>query len=174
MLVEMEQSLNYFPEIQEFPEQLTLIKRMSKNPKKIVHLHLGKENYKTVMTAGRHELISDEPKRVGGNDKGPDPYDYLLMSLGSCTVITLKMYADRKNWPVDNIYVEMLHHKSHAKDCKDCDDPKAKIDKIEKEIIVKGDLTGEQLERLKEISKKCPVHRTLLNDIEIETAIEQQ
>jgi len=144
---------------------------MSNSQKKIVHLHLGNDNYKTVMTAGRHELISDEPKAVGGKDTGPDPYDYLLMSLGSCTVITLKMYADRKKWPVDDIYVEMQHHKSHAEDCRDCDDPKAKIDKIEKEIIIKGDLTDDQLQRLKEISKKCPVHRTLLGDIDIVTAI---
>jgi len=147
---------------------------MSNDRKKIVHLHLGKENYKTVMTAGRHELISDEPESVGGQDSGPDPYDYLLMSLGSCTVITLKMYADRKKWPVEDIYVEMLHHKSHAEDCKDCDDPKAKIDKIEKEIVIKGDLTDDQLQRLMEISKKCPVHRTLLSDVEIVTGIEQR
>ncbi|MFO7799505.1 MAG: OsmC family protein [Rhodohalobacter sp.] len=147
---------------------------MSTNNKKIVHLHLGNENYKTVMTAGRHELISDEPKSAGGQDTGPDPYDYLLMSLGSCTVITLKMYADRKNWPLEDIYVEMLHHKSHAEDCKDCDDPKAKIDKIEKAIIIKGDLTEKQLQRLMEISKKCPVHRTLLNDIDIDTEIEKR
>jgi putative redox protein len=147
---------------------------MSSSQKKIVHLHLGKENYKTIMTAGRHELISDEPASVGGQDSGPDPYDYLLMSLGSCTVITLKMYADRKKWSVDDIYVEMLHHKSHAEDCRDCDDPKAKIDKIEKEIIIKGDVTEDQLQRLMEISKKCPVHRTLLGDINIETTIDKR
>ncbi len=147
---------------------------MSTNNKKIVHLHLGSENYKTVMTAGRHELISDEPKSVGGQDAGPDPYDYLLMSLGSCTVITLKMYADRKKWAVEDIYVEMRHHKSHAEDCKECGDPKARLDKIEKEIIIKGNLDEDQLQRLLEISKKCPVHRTLLNDIDIETGIEQR
>lgn len=147
---------------------------MSHSQKKIVHLHLGNENYKTTMTAGRHELISDEPISVGGEDMGPDPYDYLLMSLGSCTVITLKMYADRKKWPVDDIYVEMLHHKSHAEDCSDCDNPKTKIDKIEKEIIIKGDLEKDQLQRLMEISKKCPVHKTLLSEIDIETSIGKQ
>jgi len=144
---------------------------MSNHQKKIVHLHLGKENYKTVMTAGRHELISDEPEAVGGQDTGPDPYDYLLMSLGSCTVITLKMYADRKKLPLEDIYVELKHSKTHAEDCENCDGSAAKIDKIEKEIIIKGDLTEDQLQRLKEISKKCPVHRTLLGDIDIVTAI---
>ena len=142
--------------------------------KKIVHIHLGSENYKTVMTAGNHELISDEPEKVGGKDLGPDPYDYLLMSLGSCSVITMRMYADRKEWPVEDIYIELRHFKDHADDCKDCDDPKARIDKIEKEIIIKGDLSNDQIERLLEISKKCPVHRTLLNDIEIKSTVEKR
>jgi len=148
---------------------------MAKNSdKKIVHIHLGSENFKTVMTAGNHELISDEPEKVGGKDLGPDPYDYLLMSLGSCSVITMRMYAERKEWPVEDIYIEIRHFKDHAEDCEDCDDPKARIDKIEKEIIIKGDLSDDQIERLLEISKKCPVHRTLLNDIEIKSTVEKR
>lgn len=148
---------------------------MTKNSdKKIVHIHLGSENYKTVMTAGNHELISDEPEKVGGKDLGPDPYDYLLMSLGSCSVITMRMYADRKEWPVEDIYIEMRHFKDHSDDCEDCDDPKARIDKVEKEIIIKGDLSDEQIDRLLEISKKCPVHRTLLNDIEIVSTVDKR
>lgn len=142
--------------------------------KKIVHFHLGDANYKTVMTAGNHELIADEPEDAGGKDEGPDPYDYLLMALGSCSVITMKMYADRKEWPVEDIFIEMRHHKAHAEDCVDCDDPNARIDKIEKDIIVKGDLSDEQLERLLEISKKCPVHKTLLNDVEIVSTVEKK
>lgn len=142
------------------------------NDRKIVHIHLGKEKYKTVMTAGRHELIADEPGSKGGEDLGPDPYDYLLMSLGSCTVITLRMYAERKKWPVEDIFVELRHHKDHAEDCIDCDEESAKIDKIEKEIIVKGDLTEEQLNRLLDISHKCPVNRTLKGDIEMKASIE--
>lgn len=141
---------------------------------KIVHIHLGEQNYKTVMTSGNHELISDEPESVGGKDKGPDPYDYLLMSLGSCSVITMRMYAERKGWPVEDIYVEMRHNKAHAEDCEDCDDPKARIDKIEKEITVKGDLSDEQVQRLLEISKKCPVHKTLLNEVAIDSEIERR
>lgn len=142
--------------------------------KKIVHLHLGEQKFKTIMTAGNHELIADEPEHIGGNDEGPDPYDYLLMALGSCSLITMKMYADRKNWPVEDIYIEMRHYKDHAKDCEDSKDPKAKIDKIDKDIFVKGDLTQEQLDRLKEISNKCPVHKTLLSDIEISSLIEKK
>lgn len=142
--------------------------------KKIVHFHLGDQNYKTVMTAGPHELIADEPDDAGGKDKGPDPYDYLLMALGSCSVITMKMYANRKEWPVEDIYIEMTHSKAHAQDCEDCDDPKSKIDKIDKNIIVEGELIEEQLDRLLEISKKCPVHKTLLNDVEIISSVEKK
>lgn len=141
------------------------------NDRKILHIHLGKQNYKTVMTAGRHELIADEPDSMGGEDLGPDPYDYLLMSLGSCTVITMRMYAERKKWPVEDIFIELQHYKDHAEDCEDCDEKSAKIDKIDKEIIVKGDLTQEQLDRLLEISHKCPVNRTLKGKVEMKASI---
>jgi len=146
----------------------------SNSDKKIVHIHHGKENFKTIMTAGNHELVADEPKDVGGSNKGPDPYDFLLMSLGSCTAITLKMYADRKKWAVEDIYVELRQFKDHATDCEDCDDKSAKIDKIEKEIIVKGDLSQEQLDKLLEISHKCPVNRTLKGEVEMNATIVQK
>jgi putative redox protein len=136
---------------------------------KIVHVYLPKtEAFKTTLTAGRHELISDEPESVkGGQDAGPDPYDYLLMGLGSCTLMTVKMYAERKGWELDDIYLELRHNKRHADDCAECEDPKSKIDHIDKELIIKGDLDQEQLDKLLEISKKCPVHKTLEGDITI-------
>lgn len=145
---------------------------MSKNPKKIVHVHLPKEEaFKTTLTAGTHELLADEPSSVeGGKDQGPDPYDYLLMSLGSCTLMTVKMYANRKQWPVEDMYLELRHNKRHDEDCAHCEDPQSKIDIIEKELIIKGDLTPEQLEKLLEISSKCPVHRTLSSDIQINSS----
>lgn len=146
----------------------------SQSEKKIIHVHLGDKNYETVLSAGRHELISDEPKHSGGDDKGPDPYDYLLMSLGSCTAITLRMYAERKEWPVEDIFVELRYFKEHAEDCIDCDEKSAKIDKIEKELIVKGDLNQEQLDKLLEISHKCPVNKTLNGTIEMSSKIEQR
>lgn len=144
------------------------------NEKKIVHIHNADVKYKTTMTAGRHELLSDEPTSIGGQDEGPDPYDYLLMSLGSCTAITLRMYAARKKWPVEDIYIELRHFKDHAEDCEDCDEKSAKIDKIEKEILIKGDLTDEQLQRMLEISKKCPVNKTLKGSIEMKSTIEKR
>lgn len=143
----------------------------SKNKKKIVHIHTGEQNYKTSLTAGDHELTADEPESVGGQNTGPDPYDYLLMSLGSCTAITLRMYIERKKWQVDDIYVELRHFKDHAEDCEDCDEKSAKLDKIEEEIIIKGDLTDEQLDKLLEISHKCPVYKTLQGSVEAKASI---
>lgn len=142
-------------------------------PQKIVHVHLPQnEPFKTVLTAGKHELISDEPVEVeGGQNLGPDPYDLLLMSLGTCTVMTVKMYAQRKGWELGDMYMELRHNKNHVEDCKSCEDPSSKIDVIEKELIIKGDLSNEQLDKLLEISKKCPVHRTLLNEVRIESSI---
>lgn len=146
------------------------------NKPKIVHVHLPKdEPFKTTLTAGKHELIADEPESVdGGTDQGPDPYDYLLMSLGSCTVMTVKMYARRKEWPLEDVYLELKHNRHHDEDCENCDEKESKIDVIEKELIVEGDLSDEQLDKLLDISKKCPVHRTLLNDIKIESEIERR
>lgn len=148
---------------------------MSKlNKKKIVHIHIGEEKYATTLTAGNHEMISDEPESSGGKDKGPDPYDLLLMSLGSCTAITLRMYIERKEWQVDDIYVELRHFKDHAEDCEDCNEKSARIDKIEKEIIVNGDLDDDQLNRLLEISYKCPVNKTLQGSIEMKASVSRR
>lgn len=143
---------------------------MEKNStKKIVHIHQGENNFKTVMTVGRHEIIADEPENLGGGDLGPDPYDLLLMSLGSCSVITLRMYADRKKWPLEDVYIELRHIKDHAKDCEECETKDAKLDFIEKEILLKGDLSDDQVNKLLEISNKCPVHRTLLSEVNIKS-----
>lgn len=149
---------------------------MHSDTQKIVHVHLPKnETFKTTLTADKHEIISDEPTHVsGGQDLGPDPYDLLLMSLGTCTVMTVKMYALRKGWDVGDMYMELRHNKSHDEDCENCEDPNSKIDLIQKDLIVKGDLTDEQKEKLLEISKKCPVHRTMLNEIRIESNISTQ
>lgn len=146
------------------------------NKQKIVHIHLPEdETFTTTLTAGKHELTADEPTSVeGGEDKGPDPYDYLLMSLGSCTVMTIKMYVNRKGWKLDDLYMELRHNKRHAEDCDNCDDPDSKIDVVEKEVIVEGELTDEQIDKILNISKKCPVHRTLMGDIKIKSSIEHR
>lgn len=144
-----------------------------KDKSKIVHVHLPEDQpFETTLTAGSHELIADEPESVeGGGDEGPDPYDYLLMALGSCTVMTVKMYARRKDWPLEDVYAELKHHKKHDQDCENCEKKQSKIDVIEKELVFKGNLSEEQEDKLLEISKKCPVHRTLQSDIKIESSV---
>lgn len=127
--------------------------------------------YRTEITAGRHSLVADEPEDVGGTDAGPTPYDYLLSALGSCTGITLRMYADRKGWPLEEATVRLSHEKVHAEDCDHCEETEGKVDRIEREIEVQGPLDGEQRERLLEIANKCPVHRTLHGEIDVQSSL---
>ncbi|MBV1860289.1 MAG: alpha/beta fold hydrolase [Nannocystaceae bacterium] len=120
--------------------------------------------FTTELTVGEHSVISDEPREVGGEDRGPSPYGLLLGSLGACTVMTLRMYADRKGWPLEQAVCHLRHAKVHAADCETCaeqDDPKAKVDRIDRRIELRGELDAAQRERLLEIADRCPVHRTL-------------
>jgi putative redox protein len=127
--------------------------------------------FRTEVTAGRHRFVADEPEDVGGDDAGPSPYDLLLSALGTCTGMTLRMYADRKDWPLDEAVVHLSHEKIHAEDCEHCDTTEGKVDQIEREIEVIGDLTPEQRERLLEIANKCPVHRTLHSEINVASSL---
>jgi uncharacterized OsmC-like protein/esterase/lipase len=113
------------------------------------------------MYSQEHFLRADEPTRYGGSDLGPTPYDLLLMSLGACTSMTLRMYANRKKLPLEDVSVRLQHERVHAEDCIGCND---KIEKITRKITLVGDLSVEQRQRLLEIADKCPVHRTLEND----------
>lgn len=135
---------------------------------------IGREHYLTEIIAGGHTMVADEPARAGGTNEGPSPYDLLLGSLGSCTAITLRMYADRKGWDLDGVRVRLDHGKVHAEDC-DCDAPEdiRTVDVIEREVILEGDLTEEQRQRLFEIANKCPVHRTLEGHIVVRSELIQ-
>jgi putative redox protein len=120
---------------------------------------------------GRHVFTLDEPTAVGGNDAGPGPYDLLLMSLGACTSMTLRMYAESKKWPLQRVKVQLQHHKVHAEDCAQCETKVGLVDEIVRDIQLLGDLTEVQRQRLLEIANKCPVHRTLMSEIRIVTQL---
>ena len=135
----------------------------------VVVASTGQGKFEQLLFDGRHALVADEPAAAGGADVGPGPYEFLLMSLGSCTSMTLHMYAGRKQWPLEQVVVRLRHSKVYAEDCENCEKPTAKIDRIEREIEVIGALDAEQRSRLLEIANQCPVHRTLSSKIDIKT-----
>ena len=119
------------------------------------------------IVVGPYQLTADEPKDMGGDDEGPTPYDLLLAALGSCTSITVTMYAQNKSWPLQDVTVRVRHSRVHAEDCAECETKEGKIDRIELDIEFAGPLSGEQRSKLLEIAKKCPVHRTLTSETNI-------
>ena len=128
-------------------------------------------NVQVRIKTGRHEIIADEPLGIG-DDAGPDPYSLLLGSLAACTIMTVRMYAKRKKWPLEDVELSLSTHKVHAKDCEDCEsDPNARVDIIERQISFKGDLSPDQIDRLTDIASKCPVHRTLTSETVIRTEV---
>ncbi len=129
------------------------------------------QKYTQEINAGGHVLTADEPLDLGGDDKGPNPYELLLSALGACTSMTLRMYADQKQWPLDSVEVLLTHDKVHAEDCATCETKTGKIDKIQREIKLKGALSAEQKERLLQIAERCPVARTLKSEIMIESKL---
>ena len=131
----------------------------------------GEGKFTEYLLDGRHRLVADEPVAAGGMDLGPGPYDLLLMALGACTTITLRLYADRKRWPLERVSVKLRHAKIHAQDCADCETKQGMLDRIERVIGLEGALDPMQRQRLLEIADMCPVHRTLTSEIKIETSL---
>ena len=122
---------------------------------------------KQEITAGSHTFYADEPREAGGADSGPDPYALLLAALGACTSMTLQLYARRKEWPLEKVEVSLRHSRIHAVDCEECETKEGNIGRIERYISLTGPLSDEQKERLLEIAKRCPVHKTLTSEISI-------
>jgi len=125
-----------------------------------------RSKYKTNVTVGKFKIISDEPIPYE-QDLGPSPYDFLLTALGTCIAMTLRMYADRKKWNLEEIEVHLDQSRIHSKDCEECESVDGYIHVITKKLNSIGDLTNEQKQRLLEISDKCPVNKTLTNEIKI-------
>lgn len=120
------------------------------------------------ISAGRHQLVADEPIAAGGTDRGPGPYDLLMAGLGSCMSMTIALYARTKRWPLERVEIRLSHSRVYAKDCRDCvvrDD--TLLDRIDTQVQLSGALTAEQERKLMEVAHKCPVHRTLKSQIEI-------
>jgi uncharacterized OsmC-like protein/alpha-beta hydrolase superfamily lysophospholipase len=129
--------------------------------------------FRTEIAVGRHRLVADEPVAVGGADAGPSPYDLLLAGLGACTGMTLHMYAARKGWPLEEATVRLKHGKVHAIDDEHAGEPGARVDHVEREVVLEGPLSEEQRARLLEIANKCPVHRTLEAGVRTTTRLGQ-
>ena len=120
--------------------------------------HIGRDTYRTTLEVGGHTLVADEPERNGGANTGPAPYDYLLAGLGACTAITLRMYADRKQWPLEAVDVSL--HLSH--------DDGALL--VKRTLAFSGALQPEQKSRMAEIAEKTPVTLTLKAGLRIDTS----
>lgn len=126
------------------------------------------DSFTTDVKMGDHSLIADEPQKDGGEDLGPSPYDLLSASLATCTSMTLQYYAKAKKIPLEEVRVHTQHHKKHASDSQE---ESGKIEQIDRWLELDGDLSQEQRQKLLEIANKCPVHKTLLSDIKINTTL---
>jgi putative redox protein len=129
----------------------------------------GAGMFQQEVMSGPHRFLADEPVSVGGLDSGPGPYDLLLAGLGACTSMTMRLYAERKDLPLERVSVRLSHEKIHAEDCENCETKTGTIDRIERAITIEGDLDADGRRRLMEIADRCPVHRTLKSEIDIRT-----
>ena len=130
----------------------------------------GTGTYTQEITAGRHRLFADEPQPIG-DDAGPTPYDLLLAGLGACTSMTIRMYANKKGWPLERVEVRLRHTRIHAEDCAECETEKGMISHIDRSITLVGDLDDDQRQRLMMMAERCPVHQTLTSEVNISTSL---
>jgi len=130
------------------------------------------DGFKTDVRAGRHTLVADEPRSVGGTDAGPSPYDLLSAALATCTSMTLHMYAAHKKVDLESVTVRVKHGKIHAQDCEDCESDSGRIDEFQRSISLQGSLSDAQRQRMLEIADRCPVHRTLEGEIKVRSTLD--
>ncbi len=157
-------SKKYIPEPQEEAKLAT-------SEKNRVVVRTGAGGFRTEVLANGHPLIADEPISVGGTNTGPSPYELLTAALGACTSMTLRMYADRKGWPLEAAEVRLDHRKIHCEDCAEASGGQPKIDHISRELVLEGALDETQRQRLLEIADRCPVHRTLHSEVKVTTTL---
>lgn len=133
---------------------------------------LGK--FSQYVSTDGHILVADEPEHAGGDNSGPNPYDFLLTGLGACTAMTIRMYADFKKLPLERIAVKLSHAKIHAEDCASCETKGGKLDEIKRELEIIGpELSEENRQSILAIADKCPVHRTLHSEVKIRTKLKR-
>ncbi|OMH26628.1 bifunctional alpha/beta hydrolase/OsmC family protein [Motiliproteus sp. MSK22-1] len=129
------------------------------------------KQFTRTLLSDTHVWLADEPTSLGGDDLGPDPYEHLLAALGACTSMTIRMYANRKKIKLDDVSVELTHNRQHMEDCENCEDSPKQIEILHRYVTLKGDLSDQERKRLLEIADRCPVHRTLDGELEIETEL---
>jgi putative redox protein len=138
-------------------------------PRVVTVMETRTGRFQQAITTGPHRILADEPVGVGGLDSGLNPYELVVAGLGACTAMTIRLYAERKNLPLDRVTVTLQHGKVHAADCETCETKDGMIDRIDRAITFTGELDEDQRKRLMEIADKCPVHRTLTSEIDIRT-----
>ena len=141
---------------------------MMKNETKVKVTGLD-SGYSQRIASRAHTFTADEPLELGGTDRGPTPYELLLAALGACTAITVRMYAQRKDWSLEEVAVQVSMKKVHARDCEDCEQDTGFVDVFEKQVDLRGDLTNEQRQRLLDVADRCPVHQSLTSNAKIES-----
>jgi putative redox protein len=137
---------------------------------KDVVIQAGRDHYRAEVFAGGKRVVVDEPLEVGGKDAGPSPYDLLLGSIGACTAMTLRMYADRKGWPLESVVVRLRQARTYDKDCVECVSSPVGPHQVERELTLEGDLTEEQKARLVELADRCPIKQTLERGLHVVAA----
>jgi putative redox protein len=140
-------------------------------PGTVIVTNSGAGGLEQALLDGRHALLADEPVAAGGADSGPSPYELLLMALGACTSMTLRLYAEHKQLPLEHVLVRLRHRRNHVEDSRDCAEKGVMLDQIDRTIELVGPLDAAQRQRLLEIAERCPVHRTLSQRVVIETRL---